>query len=96
MGSIVDRTIEHLGTADAMIIRVRRRLIAAARALREHGTVPPGVDEPSAYAVRTMTTIQPEGVDPFTVEAGSLKAFSGKPVLSAEAQQASMRLGTSE
>jgi phthalate 4,5-dioxygenase oxygenase subunit len=96
MGSIVDRTIEHLGTADAMIIRVRRRLIAAARALREHGTVPPGVDEPSAYAVRTMTTIQPEGVDPFTVEAASLKAFSGRPVLSAEAQQASMRMAAPE
>ena len=46
MGHIVDRTNEHLGTSDAMIIRTRRRLINAAIALRDHGTVPPGVDDP--------------------------------------------------
>ena len=45
----LDRRIEHLGTADAMIIRVRRRLLEAARALRDHGTVPPGVDDPNVY-----------------------------------------------
>src|SRR5437870_304340 len=35
MGPIVDRTHEHLGTTDTMIIQVRRRLIEAARALRD-------------------------------------------------------------
>ena len=29
MGPIYDRSQEHLGTTDAMVIRVRRRLIAA-------------------------------------------------------------------
>src|SRR5713101_2491156 len=37
MGPIYDRTQEHLGTTDAMVIYVRRRLIDAARALRDEG-----------------------------------------------------------
>jgi hypothetical protein len=63
MGAISDRTIEHLGSADAMIIRVRRRLLAAVRALREHGTLPPGVDSPAAYRKRSMATVLPDGTD---------------------------------
>src|SRR6185436_10209545 len=35
MGKITDRPNEHLGTSDAMIIRTRRRMIAAAKALRD-------------------------------------------------------------
>src|SRR5439155_4417966 len=35
MGPIMDRGHEHLGTTDGMIVRVRRRLIAAAKALRD-------------------------------------------------------------
>src|SRR5881296_1992293 len=37
MGPIYDRTQEHLGTTDAMVIFVRRRLLEAARALRDEG-----------------------------------------------------------
>ncbi len=48
MGAILDRTIEHLGSADAMIIRVRRRLLETLQA-HNQGTVPPGVDQPEAY-----------------------------------------------
>ena len=33
-GAIVDRSHEHLGTTDSMLIRVRRRLLDAAKALR--------------------------------------------------------------
>lgn len=51
MGPVVDRTIEHLGTSDAGIIRVRRRWIDAARALRERGEVPAAVDDPSLFRV---------------------------------------------
>ena len=53
MGPIMDRTAEHLGTTDAVIIAMRRRLIAAAKALRDNGVTPPGVDQPEAYAVRS-------------------------------------------
>jgi phenylpropionate dioxygenase-like ring-hydroxylating dioxygenase large terminal subunit len=63
MGPIYDRTQEHLGSSDAMIIRTRRRLIEAARALRDAGQVPPGVDDPSAYAVRSGGVILPRGKD---------------------------------
>jgi hypothetical protein len=47
MGPITDRTQEHLGSTDAMLIQVRRRLINAAKALRDSGVTPPGVDDPS-------------------------------------------------
>jgi nitrite reductase/ring-hydroxylating ferredoxin subunit len=53
MGPIVDRRGERLGSSDAMIIRTRRRLLEAGRLLRASGAVPPGVDDPSVYAVRT-------------------------------------------
>jgi phthalate 4,5-dioxygenase len=46
MGEISDRTLEHLAPSDRMITLTRRRLIDAARALRDHGTVPPLVDNP--------------------------------------------------
>jgi len=53
MGPIFDRTREHLGTTDAMVIRVRRRLIQAVEAHMKHGVTPPGVDDPEAYRVRS-------------------------------------------
>ena len=62
-GPIVDRTREHLGTTDSMVIRVRRRLLAAAKALRENGVVPPGVDEPGMYRQRSGWALVPEDKD---------------------------------
>ncbi len=53
MGPIYDRSHEHLGTTDTLIIRARRRLIALAKALRENGSVPPGVDTPQLYRQRS-------------------------------------------
>jgi LigXa C-terminal domain like len=49
MGEIVDHRLEHLGHSDMMVIRTRRRLIQAALDLRDHGTIPPGVDNPEVY-----------------------------------------------
>nr|WP_256872880.1 Rieske 2Fe-2S domain-containing protein [Candidatus Entotheonella palauensis] len=48
MGPIVDHHFEHLAPSDQMITRTRRRLLRAARQLRETGSVPPGVDDPEA------------------------------------------------
>lgn len=53
MGPICDRTQEHLAGSDAMISRVRRRLLTAAKDLAEHRRVPPGVDNPEAYRQRS-------------------------------------------
>ena len=63
MGAIYDRRREHLGSSDAMVIRVRRRMIAAVRAHMRYGTVPPGVDDPEAYRVRSGGVFLPEGAD---------------------------------
>ena len=41
-GPIYDRSTEHLGSSDMMIIRVRRRLLMAAHALAEQGADPAG------------------------------------------------------
>jgi nitrite reductase/ring-hydroxylating ferredoxin subunit len=62
-GAIVDRSKESLGSTDAMIIRVRRRLLAAARDLREHGTIPPGVDQPALYRQRSGWALVPTAAD---------------------------------
>jgi phthalate 4,5-dioxygenase oxygenase subunit len=63
MGAIYDRTSEHLGTSDAMVIRTRKRLIDAAKALRDRGQVPPGVDDPDVYQARSGGVVLPKGVD---------------------------------
>ncbi|HZT07243.1 MAG TPA: Rieske 2Fe-2S domain-containing protein [Chloroflexota bacterium] len=92
MGGIVDRTREHLGTTDAMMIQVRRRLINAAKALRDGGVKPPGVDDPALYRVRSATLALPKGqpwknaVEPY------LEAFTDLPVMSIEAQVAAGRV----
>ena len=46
-----------------MVIRTRKRLIDAAKALRDRGEVPPGVDEPRVYAVRSGGVVLPRGAD---------------------------------
>jgi hypothetical protein len=63
MGPIYDRSQEHLGTTDAMLIRVRRRLINAARDLVNKDLVPPGVDNPTVYGIRSGGILLPEGAD---------------------------------
>jgi phenylpropionate dioxygenase-like ring-hydroxylating dioxygenase large terminal subunit len=63
MGAIYDRTNERLGTSDQMIIRTRKRLIDAARALRDTGKVPPGVDDPGVYAVRSGGALLARGAE---------------------------------
>jgi nitrite reductase/ring-hydroxylating ferredoxin subunit len=63
MGEIYDRTNERLGTSDMMVIRTRRRLLDAARALRDTGQAPPGVDDPSVYGVRSGGVVLPRGAD---------------------------------
>ncbi len=60
MGEVYDRTQEHLGTSDAMVIRTRKRLIDAAKALRATGQVPPGVDDPHVYETRSGGVVLPK------------------------------------
>ncbi len=59
MGPVLDRTQEHLGAADAMIIQTRQRLIKAAKAFRDTGEPPPGVDNPDWFRLRSASATLP-------------------------------------
>jgi phenylpropionate dioxygenase-like ring-hydroxylating dioxygenase large terminal subunit len=59
MGPVLDRTIEHLGTTDGAIIEMRKQVLNALKALRDGGIVPPAVDDPEAFAVRSAQAILP-------------------------------------
>ena len=64
MGPIVDRTKEHLGTSDRMIILTRRKLMRTAVALRDQGAVPAEVDDAETYHnVRAGFAILPRAKD---------------------------------
>jgi len=74
-GGLVDRALEHLGTSDTAIIHVRRRLMSAARALRERGTPAPGRD-PESFHVRSASVVLAPGAK--WVE-GALPRVMAKP-----------------
>ncbi len=58
-GPIMDRTREHLASSDEVIIRIRRTLIRAARALAE-GREPVAPWHPEAFNVHTARVIVPD------------------------------------
>jgi nitrite reductase/ring-hydroxylating ferredoxin subunit len=59
MGPIVDRTREHLGTADVPTIVLRRMLLRMARALLD-GQEPFAASHPEAYRVRALCVNDPQ------------------------------------
>lgn len=81
MGPIYDRSGEHLGSSDIMIIRVRRRLLEAARSFAEAKSAPPGVDEPETYGVRSGGAFLPEDVDWLDAIKDLVPAFVDHPEL---------------
>jgi phthalate 4,5-dioxygenase oxygenase subunit len=62
MGEIVDRSFETLVPSDLAVVRTRRRMLGALRALAE-GTVPPGVDRPELYRQWSGYLTAPKDVD---------------------------------
>jgi phthalate 4,5-dioxygenase len=80
MGSTYDRTTEHLGTTDAMVIQVRRRLIEAARRFAESGEPPDGSTKPAIYGIRSGSLLLPKSADWVEGSEEALRAFSGLPV----------------
>jgi nitrite reductase/ring-hydroxylating ferredoxin subunit len=84
MGEIYDRSREHLGTSDSMIVKTRQRLLDAAKALRDHGQVPPGVDEPAVYRVRSGGIILPQNADWIEATRDRLRAFEEHPELDSD------------
>ena len=61
MGSIVDRSLEHLGPADRAVIQARRLLLQAIKTVEAGGT-PPGV-EPTYYTLRPAEAVVPRDTD---------------------------------
>ena len=60
---IYDRSKEHLGTTDVMVIMTRRMMIKAASTLREFGKPPANVDNVVIDQVRPASIILKEGED---------------------------------
>src|SRR3954468_25019713 len=60
---IYDRSKEHLGTTDRMVIAVRRMLIAAAKKMRDEGVLPANVDTVRLDRVRSVSAILPDNAD---------------------------------
>jgi phthalate 4,5-dioxygenase oxygenase subunit len=77
MGTISDRTHEHLGITDIGIIRMRQMLLREARNLRE-GTFPISAQRGKAYYVRAGDLLLPRDAqwndNPRTAEALSAMA----------------------
>jgi phenylpropionate dioxygenase-like ring-hydroxylating dioxygenase large terminal subunit len=78
MGTTTDRSREHLGVSDAMIIRTRKRLLEAMHALEDGNVAPPGVDDPSAYGTRSGWLILPSETDWWEGSAELRTAFVAK------------------
>jgi nitrite reductase/ring-hydroxylating ferredoxin subunit len=80
MGPIYNRTQEHLGTTDAMVIYVRRRLINAAIALRDEGQVPANVEDPNLCRVRPASALLPEGESWIAATEKARQSDAGVPI----------------
>ena len=81
MGPIVDRTKENLVSTDNGIIMARHRLLRAAKALRERGIRPPGID-PVHQRVRSAAIVLPVDQPYKTAASEALVAVPGKAQVS--------------
>jgi phthalate 4,5-dioxygenase oxygenase subunit len=80
MGPIYNRTQEHLGTTDAMVIFVRRTLITAAQTLREQGALPANVDRPELWRLRSASALLPEEANWIEATEAARNADAGVPI----------------
>ncbi|MBV9327100.1 MAG: Rieske 2Fe-2S domain-containing protein [Chloroflexi bacterium] len=80
MGPIYKRWKEHLGSTDAMVIFVRRRLLGAAHNLRESGAVPGNVHDPSINRVRPASILLPPSESWSDATMQSRLADAGAPI----------------
>jgi phthalate 4,5-dioxygenase oxygenase subunit len=79
---VYDRTQEHLGSSDQMIIAVRAQLLAAVRAHEDSGALPPNVDDVSHDRVRSGSFIFDPGIDWRTNSAEARRWDGGRAVSS--------------
>jgi len=67
-----------------MVIKTRQRLVDVAKALRDAGTAPPGVDQPEVYGVRAGGVILPRDADWVEATRQRRAAFVEHPDLDVE------------
>jgi hypothetical protein len=77
---IYDRSHEHLGTLDVMVIAVRRQLIKAAKMLRDQGIAPANVDNVELDRIRHATVVLPKDEDWVKATEPIRDADSGLPI----------------
>ena len=77
---IYDRSKEHLGTTDSMVITVRRLYIRAARALQEEGRIPANVDNVQLDRVRSCSLIVKDDTDWVSASANARNSDAGVEV----------------
>ena len=75
-GIIVDRSRERLTSSDTAIVTWRRRMLDAAKALRD-GQEPPEAQRPESYRVRPIEVVLPRGVD---IGEGARQEMLGAPL----------------
>jgi len=63
-----------------MVIFVRRRLLDAARTLREEGAAPANVDDPSSYRIRPASILLPDGESWITSTEKARQSDAGVPI----------------
>jgi phthalate 4,5-dioxygenase len=76
---IYDRSKEHLGTTDGMVITARRLFIRAAKALLEKEIVPASVDEVQLTRVRSASIVLPPGAN-WVEETASARSSEGAEI----------------
>jgi len=81
MGPIIDRSKENLVSTDNGIIMARHRLLKAARALKEKGIRPPGID-PKHHHIRSAAIVLPVDQAYKEAAAEALVAVPGKAQVS--------------
>ncbi len=77
---IYDRSHEHLGTLDTMVINVRHQLLKAVKNFRDNGVLPPNVENQRLNRVRHATVIMPKGADWFGDTEKARDADAGLPM----------------
>ena len=76
---LYDRTQEHLGSTDAMVIAVRAQLIDAAKRFRDTGQVPVNVDDVTWDRMRAASVLLDNDVDWKATSKLARSADSGQP-----------------
>lgn len=77
---IYDRSKEHLGTTDRMVIYARRAMLRAVKTLRDEGKLPANVDNVDLDRVRSASAILPEGADWVSGTAAARDSDAGVPI----------------